>query len=240
MASLRGAAQGATVETQPLVFAPCKHAPDAAAHYVLMIFKQRPSSLELAAAKLSTVFGFGTGSAQDSLAVSMSKALFSSNLLREPLGELAVHLLQGKWCGKTVGAPRWNSTIRLTKCFMENDTYTGDKCDIPEGSRVESYYARTLARTTQRLRHPNFDCKGLEWLRDASIEDQCWVLFFAMSYLQYEVVHFSNRSISFRELSFLYSDIGQFYDEVPKLMALRQVGERIEQRRNLKTHRRAY
>ncbi|KAJ3577484.1 hypothetical protein NPX13_g3083 [Xylaria arbuscula] len=183
MASLR-ATQGSTAEARPLTFMPQKHSPEAAAHYVLTIFKQRPSSLDLAAAKLTSVFGLGRGSSQDSRAVAMSQALFSSDLLREPLGELAAHLLKGKWSGYTVGAPpRWNSTIRLAKGFMENDTYAGDQCAIPDGSNVESYYARMLVRTSRRLKSPDFSCEGLEWLRDASLEDQWWILFFAVSYL---------------------------------------------------------
>ncbi len=211
------------------IFVPAKGYPEVSEGWVSMIFSWKLNSLDLVACRLPPLYGFGSRSQENIFACINAQALFASQVMREPFGEFAVLYLKGEWGFSRIGMPDWNSTMALVKEHAEDDAWIGDKCPVSDGASVNEFYARLLIRTTQRLKYQEKDNRRLDWLRAGDYEDQCWVLFFSLAYLQFEAMDFNKDHASFRDLVSRYNnktaDIGSFFDEIPKLMGLRDKKE---------------
>ncbi|KAI0550702.1 hypothetical protein F4679DRAFT_583371 [Xylaria curta] len=230
-------------EDQPL-FEPVKDDPAEAEKLVRSIFEQKLNNLDLVAAELTPLFGFGPGSNHDVIARSRSQALFVSQIMQDTFGEFAALYLHGDW---SLPVANWDSTITLTKklraekAWIEwsvpitrwdstNDTEkkARDRAWIAIPENVDEFYARFLIRTLQRLRSPEKP-DMLDWLRRANNEDACWVLFHALMYLQLEAMHFNKTHAAFRNSISHYvnkvTGAGCSFDHICQLMALRGLEE---------------
>ncbi|KAI1735390.1 hypothetical protein F4680DRAFT_470120 [Xylaria scruposa] len=232
-------------EDQPL-FEPVKDAPAEAEKFVRSIFEQKLNNLNLVAAELAPLFGFGPGSNHDVVAQSRTQALFMSPVMQDTFGEFATLYLNGDW---SLPVASWDSTITLTKNKIAEKAWIEwslpitrwDSTDatkkqarerawiaIPDRANVDEFYARFLVRTLQRLRCPEKP-DMLDWLRRANVEDACWVLFHALMYLQLETMHFNKTHAPFRDLISHYvnkvTGAGCFLDHMCKLMAMRGLEE---------------
>ncbi|KAI1754018.1 hypothetical protein F4782DRAFT_545358 [Xylaria castorea] len=207
---------------QPL-FKPAKDNPTEAEKFVRSIYKHKPNNLDLVAAELTPLFGFGPGSNHDVIARSKSQALFASQVMEDPFGEFAMSYLKGEWA---LPMASWDLTIELVKKHGKEKAWIESKCPISDTASVDEFYARFLIRSLQQLRYPEKPLKMLDWLRNADEEDSCWVLFHALMYLQLEAMHFNRTHAPFRDLVSHYvnkmTGAGSFFDHISKLMALRR------------------
>ncbi|KAI1310584.1 hypothetical protein F5Y03DRAFT_22959 [Xylaria venustula] len=207
-----------------VIFTPRKDNPTVALSYVFKIFGERPNNLDLVAAELAPLFGFGPASHCDVLSRSRAQAVFASQILQAPFGEYAVLYLKGEW---SLSLPSWDSTLAIIKEHAEDEKWIGDKCPLPESASADQFCARCLLRTMHLLTNDKKELRMLDWLRNADDEDDVyWVLFFALAYLQLEAMHFNKNHAPFRDLVSHYVNkmkgIGSFFGEIRKLMDLRR------------------
>ncbi|KAI1429834.1 hypothetical protein F5Y12DRAFT_795368 [Xylaria sp. FL1777] len=207
------------------IFKPRWDHPAVAEAHVYQIFKQRPNNLDLVAAELAPLFGFGAASNHDVLARSRSQAVFASQILQEPFGEFAILFLKGEW---SLPTPKWDSTLAIVKEHAEDKAWRGEKCPLPDTASVDEFCARALIRTMYLLKNPEKHLRMLDWLRNAEEDDDVyWVFFFSLAYLQLEAMHFNKSHALFRDLVSHYVNkikgLGSIFDEIYRLMALRRV-----------------
>ncbi|KAI0968233.1 hypothetical protein F4678DRAFT_482203 [Xylaria arbuscula] len=207
-----------------VIFTPSKDNPDVALSYIFKLFSERPNNLDLVAAELAPLFGFGPASHCDVLSRSRAQAVFASQILQAPFGEYAILYLKGEW---SLPLPSWDSTLAIIKEHAKDEKWIGDRCPIPESASADDFSARCLLRTMHLLKNGEKELQMLDWLRNADNEDDVyWVFFFSLAYLQLEAMHFNKNHAPFRDLVSHYVNkmkgIGSFFSEIRKLMNLRR------------------
>ncbi|GAW11669.1 hypothetical protein ANO14919_010170 [Xylariales sp. No.14919] len=170
------------------VFSPVKDNPDEAEKFVRAILEHEPNNVDLVAAELAPLYGFGPNSNQDVLARSRAQSIFVSPEIQEPLKEFLALFVRNRW---GLPLPKWDPTLALVREHRHSSEWNGPKPPINEGGRPEEYYARFLIRVLHELEHPVATSPLLlKWLRDAvqaggtKEENACWVLFHGLMYLQ--------------------------------------------------------
>ncbi|KAI3324553.1 hypothetical protein HD806DRAFT_48624 [Xylariaceae sp. AK1471] len=186
-------------EKRPKLLNPVKDYPDIAEQFVRSIHKQKPNNLDLAAAELTPLYGFGQDSKHDPLARARAQALFVSAEFMDPLIEFGRLYIHGEWC---LPVANWNSTMNLVKKFRNDKAWTSPHCPVTEGGSADEYYARFLILMLWRLKHPTGVNHLVSWLRDAAYEDEddvCWVLFHALMYRQLQIMDAHKKKTPFRQ-----------------------------------------
>ncbi|KAI0021196.1 hypothetical protein F4780DRAFT_790653 [Xylariomycetidae sp. FL0641] len=159
---------------------PDKSQPDLCIEEVRMLHRLSPNNLDLAAAELAPLFGFGAASQFDVQARRRAQSLFASRVLDDPFGEFATAYLGGDW---SLPVGDWAKTLALASQHQDD---AEDKSPITaDGGDVHHHYARFLVRARANVWAEATQMLG--WLREAdrlARDDAYWVLFHALVFLQ--------------------------------------------------------
>ncbi|TGJ83262.1 hypothetical protein E0Z10_g5477 [Xylaria hypoxylon] len=192
--------QNPTTQGAP-VFSPVKDNPAAAAKFVLMIFKNKPHDVDLVAAELAPLYGFGPNSNRDVLARSKAQGVFVCPEILEPLKEFQAYFTHDKW---GLPLPKWDATLALVHEHSNTGAWTGPGHPVLEGGSPEQYYARFLILMLHELELPvRAKTHMIQWLRDAvrmgKEDNVCWVLFHALFYLQLKAMDLNKSRAPFKD-----------------------------------------
>ncbi|KAF2963631.1 hypothetical protein GQX73_g9941 [Xylaria multiplex] len=183
------------------VFRPVKDNPDEAEKFVRAIFKHKPHNVDLVAAELAPLYGFGPNSNHDVLARLRAQSLFVSPEITEPLWDFRVFFTRYRW---GLPLPKFVPTLALVHEHRHESSWTGPEYPIADGGRPEPHYARFIIRMLHSLELPiEGNSRMLQWLRNALIakqeDDVCWVLFHALFYLQLKAMDFNKSNAPFKD-----------------------------------------
>ncbi|KAI5917243.1 hypothetical protein F4810DRAFT_705041 [Camillea tinctor] len=205
---------------------PCKDNPAEAEKQVRRVFKMKPNNLDLAAAELAPLFGFGAGSTFDVVARGKAQAVFVCPELHDYFGEFAILYLGGEW---SMPVAEWQETIELVRKNQDNPAWKEERCSCKPGWTASQFYARFLILTMHAIRNPAKSTQLLHWMRDADLEDGYWVLFHALMYLQLETMQLNRECAPFSDRVNHYKNkfagAGSLYDKLRNFMSGRRYVE---------------
>ncbi|KAI0468479.1 hypothetical protein F4859DRAFT_517033 [Xylaria cf. heliscus] len=168
------------------VFFPVKDNPAEAKKFIRGIFKNQPDNVELIAAELAPLYGFGPESNKDPLARSRAEAVFTSPQVKEPVQEFLQSFVGDQW-----GLPLadWDATLELVHKHRSGAQWPALYLIVPEGASAEQHYARFIIRMLDELVNPlSTGQHMLLWLGDGvragKDDDVSWVLFHALMCFQ--------------------------------------------------------
>ncbi|KAI0457471.1 hypothetical protein F5B21DRAFT_521318 [Xylaria acuta] len=213
--------------TQTPTFSPVKENPAEAERFVRRIFKHKPNNVDLVAAELAPLYGFGPNSSQDPLARSRAQAVFTSPQITESLREF-LHCFVGDQWGLPLA--HWASTLDLVHEHKNDGHWTRNlHLLVLNRGAPEQHYARFIIRMLDELDNPF--SKGthmLQWLRDGvragRDDDASWVLFHALMCFQLKRMEL-NKSHAPKQVVAAYY-FHKFFNHVSKFISARKgVGE---------------
>ncbi|KAI0533820.1 hypothetical protein GGR58DRAFT_516620 [Xylaria digitata] len=194
-------AQGTPEKAAKCVFRPVKDNPDEAEKFVRAIFKHKPHNVDLVAAELAPLYGFGPNSNHDVVARSRAQSLFVSPEITEPLRQFRVFFIRNQW---GLPLPKFTPTLDLVHEYRHASSWAGFGYPVPEEGSPEQHYARFIIRMLHNLELPiDGNPRMLQWLRDALVADEednvCWVLFHALFYLQLKAMDLNKSHAPFKD-----------------------------------------
>ncbi|KAI0096661.1 hypothetical protein GGR51DRAFT_567081 [Nemania sp. FL0031] len=182
------------------LFNPRMDNPDEAKGFVILIFKHKPDNIDLVAADLVPLFGFGPNSNQDPLARIKAQSVFTSPEVTYALKEFLNGFTYAGW---GLDVAKWHPTWNLVR-LHRNDKDRKLPLVAPfSKDPLEQYYARFIILMLSKLEEPYSGNMMLQWLRDAMhddrIEEVSWVLFHALMYLQLKAMDLNKARASLKE-----------------------------------------
>ncbi|KAI1128707.1 hypothetical protein F5Y10DRAFT_291742 [Nemania abortiva] len=187
------------------VFNPITDNPAEAEKFVRTIFKHKPDNVDLVAAELAPLYGFGPNSNQDPLARMRAQCVFTTPEITFALNEFTCNFIGDRWA---LPVAKFNPTLEI---LHKHRHEWGAVVIAPfNGEGIpEQHYARFLSLMLNQLERPTRKkTMMLQWLRDAldegREEDVCWVLFHALMYLQLRVMGYNKARASLKSLTLHY------------------------------------
>ncbi|RYC57805.1 hypothetical protein CHU98_g8399 [Xylaria longipes] len=208
------------------VFNPVKENPAEAERFIRNIFKHKPNNVDLVAAELAPLYGFGPHSDQDPLARSRAQAVFTSPQITEPLREFLHCFVRDQWGLPLAG---WAATLDLVNEHRNDERWTRNLHPlIPNGGNPEQYYARFIIRMLEELDNPFAKVHILQWLRDGiragKENDVCWILFHALMCFQLKRMELNKHHAPMKIVAAYY--FHKFFNHVSKFISAKKgVGE---------------
>ncbi|KAI1150144.1 hypothetical protein F4825DRAFT_452767 [Nemania diffusa] len=222
-------AQASPASAATWVFKPVKDNPAEAAKFVRCIFKHKPDNVDLVAAELAPLFGFGPNSNQNVLARWLAQSVFTTPEITYPLKEFLSEYTGDKW-----GLPvaDWTATMALVHEHRRDQYWTGPvHRPFPNDSIPEFHYARFLIFMLSQLEIPvGRKTQMMQWLRDAAADnredDVCWVFFYALMYFQLKAMDLNKARAPFKDVAKYHVqklvDKNSFFSIIFKLMSSRR------------------
>ncbi|KAJ8132462.1 hypothetical protein O1611_g1156 [Lasiodiplodia mahajangana] len=180
------AARAASENAPQWVFNPGIDNLDEAEKFVKLIFKHKPDNVDLVAAELAPLFGFGPNSNQDPLSRMRAQSIFTSPEITSALKEFLDNFIYERW---GLAVAKWRPTLDLVHLHRDDrDWKLPGIAPFPNEEAPEKHYARFIILMLNQLEKPYPRSMMLLWLRDAmndGREDQVsWILFHVLMYLQ--------------------------------------------------------
>ncbi|KAI0521513.1 hypothetical protein F5B22DRAFT_643679 [Xylaria bambusicola] len=203
--------QSAPQRTPTCVINPAIDFPDEAEKFLMTVYKHSTKNkhstgnVQLVAAELAPLFGFGPDSTQDVLARARAYYIFISPEIKKPRDEFVLGYTRSRW---GIPLPKFAPTLALVKQHRDEIAWRNFALSpVDKDSPAEEHYARFIILMLKQLEAP-YPARTamLNWLRnhrydreETWTEDVCWIYFHTLMFLQLKAMEICKKKATFKD-----------------------------------------